>query len=41
MASDPAPNRTVKANEEKEVSASLLDSDLVKLNFPAIDAGTP
>ena len=41
MASHPAPNRTVKANEEKEVSVSLLASDLVPLNFPAIGAGTP
>ena len=37
----PAPNRTVKATEEKEVSASHLVSDVVPLNFPAIGAGKP
>ena len=41
LGSDPAPNRTVKATEEKEVSASHLASDLVPMNFPAIGAGTP
>ena len=40
LGSHPVPNRTVKANEEKEVSASHLASDLVPLNFPAIGAGT-
>ena len=37
----PAPNRTVKDTEEKEVFASHLASDLVPLNFPSIGAGTP
>ena len=41
LGSHPAPNRTVKATEEKEVSASHLASDLLPLNFPAIGAGTP
>ena len=41
LGSHQAPNRTVKATEEKEVSASHLASDLILLNFPAIDAGTP
>ena len=41
LGSHPAPNRTVKATEEKEVSASHLASDLVPLNFPAIRAATP
>ena len=41
LGSHPAPNRTVKGNEEKEVSASHLASDLVPLNFPAIGASTP
>jgi len=41
LGSHPAPNRTVKAPEEKEVSSSHLASDLVPLNFQAIGAGTP
>ena len=41
LGSLPATNRTVKATEEKEVSASHLASDLVPLNFPAIRAATP
>ena len=41
LGSHPAPNRTVKAPEEKEVSASHLAADLVPLNFPPIGAGTP
>ena len=41
LGSHPAPNRTVKATEEKEVPASLLDSDLVRLKFSAIGSGTP
>ena len=41
LGSHQAPNRSVKATEEKEVSASHLASDLVQLNFPAIDAGIP
>jgi len=41
LGSHPAPNRTVKATEEKEVSASHLASDLIPLYFRAIGAGTP
>ena len=41
LGSHPAPNRTVRANKEKEVSASHLASDVVPLNFLAIGAGTP
>ena len=41
LGSHPAPSRTVKGNEEKEVSDSHLASDLVPLNFPAIGASTP
>ena len=40
LGSHPAPIRTVKSTEEKEVSASHLPSDLVPQNFPAIGAGT-
>ena len=40
LGSHPGPNKTVKATEEKEVSASHLASDLVPLNFPAISAAT-
>ena len=36
-----APNRTVKSNEEKEVTGSHLASDVVQLNFPGIGNGTP
>ena len=41
LGSHPAPNRKVKATNEKEVSVSHLASDVVPLNFPAIGAGTP
>ena len=41
LGSHPAPNRTVKVNEEKEVTGSHLASYVVPLNFPGIGTGTP